>query len=190
MEEEAIWNKIVAMRAEGHLKGIGEELYRHYQEPLKRSLKQQLSLRDESLLDDIVVTSLAKLYRAIVSETHHHETALFPYLIGMGKNIHANIVRSDVRRKNRHERHQQQRIQWEESTPDRILMDKEFSALIPEVMAQIGERCKQIIRWYRNRAKAQDIAENLGYASAEVVRYTVHRCKEKIKKILRDKGII
>lgn len=79
-----------------------------------------------------------------------------------------------------------QEIGGEDPTPEKILISEERRVILSNLMAQVGERCRNLLGLYQLSFSMGEIKEQMGFSSVQVAANEVHGCREKLKKIIRS----
>jgi RNA polymerase sigma factor (sigma-70 family) len=82
---------------------------------------------------------------------------------------------------------------WEGSETDALddLISKEKAAAIEEVMNQIGEECKKLLKYsVYEKMSLKEIAVKMGYSSEGVAKTYNYRCKQKLVSLVKDNPYI
>lgn len=107
---------------------------------------------------------------------------LSTYVFGIGKNLMQAFLRKQKRMDMPGDEKMPQPFENDPGVENEIIEQQENSRLWGSVDA-LGEPCRSIlILTYKEGLNSQEIAEILGYASAEVVRQLRKRCLDKMRK--------
>jgi RNA polymerase sigma-70 factor (ECF subfamily) len=68
------------------------------------------------------------------------------------------------------------------------LVDKTDFDILKQKLSQLGESCRQILQQWTEGFSDKEIAVNLAYKSAEVVKTTRLRCLEKLRKLYKNES--
>ncbi|HMX41626.1 MAG TPA: sigma-70 family RNA polymerase sigma factor, partial [Saprospiraceae bacterium] len=75
-------------------------------------------------------------------------------------------------------------------TPDKIAISDERRVMLSGLIAQIGERCRQLLGLYQLHYSMREIGEQMGFVNEQVAANEVHDCRQKLKKMIqRDSEI-
>ena len=78
---------------------------------------------------------------------------------------------------------------WESADVDALdgLISREKTLAIEEVMNQIGEECKKLLKYsIYEKMSLKEIAEKMGYSSEGVAKTYNYRCKQKLVSLVKD----
>lgn len=67
------------------------------------------------------------------------------------------------------------------------MIENERRAVIDEILKKIGERCKQILKFYKLSYSMEEIAQQMGYSSPELAKKNAYECRKKFKEYIEDK---
>lgn len=71
------------------------------------------------------------------------------------------------------------------------LIDQEKTQAIEEVMGQVGEECKKLLKYsIYDKLSMKEIAEKMGYTSEGVAKTYNYRCKQKLVAMVKDNPYI
>ncbi len=73
--------------------------------------------------------------------------------------------------------------------PEDIILDKEKQEKIKWIFNQLSEECRNFYELKIQKMKSEEMAQKLGFASPEVVRVLMWRCKQKLIPIIRASGL-
>ena len=68
--------------------------------------------------------------------------------------------------------------------PEKILILEERRVILEQLIAQLGERCQQLLGWFQLSYSMQEIQRLMGYASVQVAANEVHTCRSRLKKLI------
>ena len=71
-------------------------------------------------------------------------------------------------------------------TIDLLIMDDEKKALLTRVLGKLGKNCRKVLMLWAADFKMKEIADQLDYSSAEVVRKKKFNCMKELNKFLTD----
>lgn len=69
----------------------------------------------------------------------------------------------------------------DDENPEILIMDKERANAIEQVLEQIGERCKEILKLYKLALSMAEIAQRLGISSPEQAKRDAYRCRMRFR---------
>ena len=68
--------------------------------------------------------------------------------------------------------------------PESILLEEELKSLIQEVMNRLDETCQEVLRMFKLSYPMKDIAEEIELSNANNARQWVHKCKQRLEKLV------
>lgn len=77
--------------------------------------------------------------------------------------------------------------QQEMEAPDNLelqFLNQEKENLLEQLINQLGDRCKSVLRLYRLRYSMREIADLTGLSSEEMATKTAHQCRNKLKTLI------
>ncbi|MEN0002754.1 MAG: sigma-70 family RNA polymerase sigma factor [Bacteroidota bacterium] len=74
-----------------------------------------------------------------------------------------------------------------EGAPDLIMMEKERKSLIDEMLALLGERCKEVIQMGLYNVRGKEIKEKLNLSSEALVKKIRYRCLKQLRALIGEK---
>lgn len=74
----------------------------------------------------------------------------------------------------------------EVDSPEAETLRIEHRELLAEAMAQIGERCRDLLRLYQLEYSMEEIAGKMGYSGADVAKKEAFRCRMRLRERLEN----
>ncbi len=74
----------------------------------------------------------------------------------------------------------------EVDSPEVETIRTEYRGLFQEALAQIGERCRELLRLYQLDYSMEEIANTMGYNSADVAKKEAYRCRQRFRELLQN----
>lgn len=74
----------------------------------------------------------------------------------------------------------------EVESPETETLRAEHRELLAEVMGQIGERCRELLRLYQLEFAMEEIAQKMGYSGADVAKKEAYRCRMRLRERLEN----
>jgi len=73
-------------------------------------------------------------------------------------------------------------------TPEIVLLSQERKDWLNGLLSELGERCRQILELWKLSYSMEEIAENLGFSSADMARKAKYRCHLSLMEIVQKKA--
>jgi RNA polymerase sigma factor (sigma-70 family) len=74
----------------------------------------------------------------------------------------------------------------EEQSPEKLFISEERRVMLSGLMTQVGERCQKLLGLFQLNYSMREISEIMDFSSDQVAANEVHRCREKLKKIIQQ----
>lgn len=149
-------------------------LYKKHYRMMLRLVMRNSGTEEEAR--DVFQEALIILWQKVRSGDFVLTSKLSTYLYSVCQ----NLWRKELERKARLTREEKDDIveqNWEE---------KERQRLLRQCLEQLGDTCKQVLMmYYFDRMSMKDIAEQMGFASADVAKTKKYKCMQELEKIVR-----
>lgn len=149
-------------------------LYKKHYRMMLRLVMRNSGTEEEAR--DVFQEALIILWQKVRSSDFVLTSKLSTYLYSVCQ----NLWRKELERKARLTREEKDDIveqNWEE---------KERQRLLRQCLEQLGDTCKQVLMmYYFDRMSMKDIAEQMGFASADVAKTKKYKCMQELEKIVR-----
>ncbi|HMO39212.1 MAG TPA: sigma-70 family RNA polymerase sigma factor [Saprospiraceae bacterium] len=114
------------------------------------------------------------------------QRSLLNYFLGIVTNTALNEIK-------RHEKNAaplpREEIKQDDDTPAQLLLEKEEREIVEQILDQLPPHCRNVLLEVQDEEESiEELAERLGYASANTLYVTRNRCKQKLKEILQKEG--
>ncbi|MCC6725850.1 MAG: RNA polymerase sigma factor [Saprospiraceae bacterium] len=73
-----------------------------------------------------------------------------------------------------------------EPAPDRMLIDKERDAALHEAIALLSDTCRQVLLLGMKGLSGEEIAQQVGFDNANVVKTKALKCRKRLEEIIRQ----
>ncbi len=163
---------------------ILEYLYTTYASKVKSFVVRNGGTKDdgEDMFQEVVMIFYQKV---IANQLTEEDCNVGGFIIGVSKNKWCSAIKKDVTRKNYHKLSSKETDKSYSTMSSVLSVERE--RIVNDVLALIGEDCKQLIRMvvYENRA-LKEIAQIMGFSSEDVAKTKHYRCKKKLSAQLRE----
>lgn len=133
--------------------------------------------------EDIYMDSVLIFRENILSGKLSHLTNSKTYLFGICYNLWRDLNRAQQRhRKHQQEWERQLMIEWEGEWPAEEEKDTMLERLqvVQAALNDLGEKCRNLLSYvYIEQRSHKEVASLMGFANANVVKVTRHRCYQK-----------
>lgn len=158
-------------------------LHRFYVEPVVRNWMRQYQATYPGMsgyMEDILQEAVIAFDRNIRNGKFQGKSSLTTYLLSIMKWMIANH-----NRKNKHElEFKPEMIDEQEDSIEVEIMAEERKSLLKAALDQIDARCRDLLTHYKLDFSMREIAEKLGFSSAEMAKKQAYRCREKLRNVL------
>lgn len=131
---------------------------------------------------DIFQEALIILDRNIREGRYEARSALTTYFVAIVKWRWVTVRRQQNRYTDLSPAHYDTLVESPEAETIRI----EYRALFEEALAQIGERCRELLRLYQLDYSMEEIAQLMRYNSADVAKKEAYRCRMRFRELLQS----
>ena len=156
--------------------------------PMVRGLISRLG-GSESEAEDIFQEGLITFYEHVIQRKYQETSSIKTYLYSICRNIWMN----HLKRKQVAKKYTDQKVtpKAEDQDPASILLEKEKNREIMRVMNQLGEQCREILR-YRlyEKLSMEEISVKMGFKNEQNARNKHYKCKQSLKAIIKADPII
>jgi RNA polymerase sigma factor (sigma-70 family) len=151
----------------------------------RRSRRLRLS-KEEDIFSEAMVKFISKLKR----KDFRVDTQLINYFSG----ICANTCKERYRKENRENEFDTEILPLKavqnNDTPLEFKLREDLRDALQEALSLIDEKCQELLRLWKLSYSSEEIMQLAGLSSNDVVRVTIGRCKEKLRKKLKNNSSI
>jgi RNA polymerase sigma factor (sigma-70 family) len=153
-------------------------------EKLRQSVSYLVTNNGGNIQDaeDVYQDTLILFDRQIRTGRFKGESTWTTYFIGIAKWRWISMKRKfgrDVELKIEHINEQVESVEVD-------TIENEKRALIDDVLAKIGERCKALLKLYKLSFSMEEIAQQLGLSSPEMAKKNAYECRKKFKDFVTE----
>ena len=161
-----------------------ETIYRENREKVFAYIVSNSGTQDQA--KDILQESVIALYENVRDGRFKGESAIGTYLYSIARFKWLNEIK---KMSTRTSHHMEMRSKEDfDPGPLATLLDAERQGEIHEILASLGERCKELlIQSIYHNASMKEIAAEGGYSSEQIVRNTKYKCLKKLKELIAEK---
>ncbi len=137
---------------------------------------------------DIFQESVLVFYKKVIQEEISYESCpASAFIFGVAKNKWFNKLKRDQMASRHHENIYHEGNEAHDEALD-FLSNEKRKEVLQLVLSSVGEKCKAIFsRVIFTKLTMEDIAEELGYTSANSLKVVHHRCRKKLMEKLKGK---
>lgn len=140
--------------------------------------------------DDIFQEAIIEFICKLKNKSFHVDTKLIHYFGG----ICNNLCLVHLRKENKEDKFSKFDFDLDiindEHTPFKITLRNELKDALREAIASIDEKCQQLLRLWMLNYSSDEIVKATGISNNDVVRNTIKRCKQKLRKKLEQNKVL
>lgn len=131
---------------------------------------------------DIFQEALVILDRNVREGRYEARSALTTYFVAIAKWRWVTVRRQHGRYTEISPTHYDTEVE----SPEAETIRTEYRELFQEALAQIGERCRELLRLYQLDHSMEEIAQIMHYNSADVAKKEAYRCRTRFRELLQN----
>lgn len=131
---------------------------------------------------DIFQESIVLLDRNLREGRFEGKSALSTYFVAIAKWRWVTVQRQQGRYTELAPAHYDAEV----DSPEADTIRREYRELFQEALAQIGDRCRELLQLYQLEYSMEEIAQKMQYGSADVAKKEAYRCRMRFRELLEN----
>jgi len=131
---------------------------------------------------DIFQESIVLLDRNLREGRFEGKSALSTYFVAIAKWRWVTVQRQQGRYAELAPAHYDAEV----DSPEADTIRREYRELFQEALAQIGDRCRELLQLYQLEYSMEEIAQKMQYGSADVAKKEAYRCRMRFRELLEN----
>ena len=131
---------------------------------------------------DIFQESIVLLDRNLREGRFEGKSALSTYFVAIAKWRWVTVQRQQGRYTELAPAHYDAEV----DSPEADTIRSEYRELFLEALAQIGDRCRELLQLYQLEYSMEEIAQKMQYGSADVAKKEAYRCRMRFRELLEN----
>lgn len=137
---------------------------------------------DRQDAQDIFQESMVLLDRNLREGRFEGKSALSTYFVAIAKWRWVTVRRQ----RGRYTEFSPAQYDDEVDSPEAETIRSEYRELFQEALAQIGDRCRELLQLYQLEFSMEEIAERMQYNNADVAKKEAYRCRMRFRELLEN----
>ena len=134
--------------------------------------------------EDIFQDGIRNLIINVRSKSYTGKGSITGYLYGICKNLWYKRFQKKQRQSFQQEQLNVEEI--DEQTPEVLLLTKDQENQLEELLAQLGDTCREVLELWKLSYSMKEIAEKTGYKNEAVARKKKRLCLQKLLRIMEQ----